>query len=116
MAEVPEVTPKMEISGYAGTRSTAVKAVQAAHYQPMADKGPAASLEAQVKNQAEAANSFLQRMNVRLRFNVDANSNSVLIMIVDTVNGEVIRTVPPEYFMKATQAVTQKGIILDEDV
>ena len=84
---------------------------------------PAAGLPAggsgEVETQAQCVNETLRRLDVRLRFEVDKRSEDVRILVVDGGTGEVIRKVPPDYFLKAASAAADtsvaRGLIMDEN-
>ena len=59
------------------------------------------------------AERMLQGCDVALRFRFERGDDSVRILVVDRNTGEVIRTIPPEYF---TAAVGLKGLVLDENL
>jgi len=79
-----------------------------------------AEAAATVEQRASVVNQMLQLMDVSVRFRIEDDSQLVRIEVVDVNTGEIIRTVPPDYFLRATQALAtmtgMKGLILDEDV
>ena len=74
---------------------------------------------AQIAQQVASVNAILRNLDVALRFRVEEGSNTVQVQVLDKSTGEVIRSIPPEYFMKAAAAAAAsgtKGLILDESV
>ncbi len=73
---------------------------------------------AEVSGRVEAVNSFMSALDVDLRFELFRDSGSLVIFVVDGTTGDVIRRIPPEYFLQATLDLTgvarRAGIILDE--
>jgi len=60
-----------------------------------ADEAKASSLE-EVKSAAAKGNSILQATNRNLEFQVDASTKKVVVKIIDSSNGEVVRQIPSE--------------------
>jgi uncharacterized FlaG/YvyC family protein len=73
---------------------------------------------AAVQARVEAVNAFMSSVNVDLRFDVSDRAGSMVIFVVDGTTGDVIRRIPPEYFLQATLDLTgaarSAGVILDE--
>ena len=84
-----------------------------------ARQAPAGAGYAEVAQRVASVNGMLRSLDVSLRFRVDQASDAVRILVVDKSTGEVIRSIPPDYFMKAAAAAAAsgtKGLILDENV
>lgn len=66
---------------------------------------------------AAAVNRLLENMDVKLRFRVEQDSGTVKILVVDGRSGQVVRTVPPEYFSRVSAPAAASGttgIVIDE--
>lgn len=70
--------------------------------QSQPDESVARAAEA-VAAQVELVNETLRNMSVRLRFQVSKENHTVVILILDAETGELIRKIPPDYFVTATQ-------------
>ncbi len=71
-----------------------------------------------IQARVEAVNAFMSSVNVDLRFDVSGGAGSTVIFVIDGTTGDVIRRIPPEYFLQATIDLTgaarSAGVILDE--
>ena len=87
---------------------------------PPPEADPAAAQAAVARQRSVVVNDMLRVLDVNVRFRVEEDYGLVRIEVVDGNTGEIIRTVPPEYFLRATatlpRAIGTKGLILDEDV
>jgi len=73
----------------------------------------AGSLEAPVR----AVNRRFASLGVHLRFQVSRDDREVVILVIDEQTGDVVKTVPPDYFMRATGRAPQaagRGLLVDE--
>jgi uncharacterized FlaG/YvyC family protein len=81
-----------------------------------AEADAAAKSEAQA--QVRLANEAMAQLNVDLRFRVEGRS--VVIYVLDGESGHVIRSVPPDYFLKAAAGLGggagMPGVLVDEGV
>ena len=87
----------------------------AAGYRQEADPGGAsAGLRVEVLNEA------LARLNVRLRFKLVEAPGATHILVVDARTGEVIKEIPPDYFLGASSGLAEEaramGLLIDEGV
>lgn len=71
-----------------------------------------------VKNATDTANSYLQAVNRNLEFKVDSSTQEVVVKVVDSANGKVVRQIPSEEiltFIKRLQELDgQNGSILQD--
>jgi uncharacterized FlaG/YvyC family protein len=103
----------------ASGRWAAAMAVGAARGSPgRAEQADAGADGAQIAQRIASVNGILRILDVGLRFRVDEGADVVRIQVVDKSTGEAIRSIPPEYFMKAAAMAASgtKGLILDESV
>jgi len=73
----------------------------------------AGSLEARVR----AVNRQFASLGVHLRFHLSRDDREVVILVIDEQTGDVVKTVPPDYFMRATGGAPQaagQGLLVDE--
>lgn len=71
-----------------------------------------------VKNVTDTANPYLQAVNRNLEFKVDSSTQEVVVKVVDSANGKVVRQIPSEEiltFIKRLQELDgQNGSILQD--
>jgi uncharacterized FlaG/YvyC family protein len=122
MVEVNGVGPEGEIPSINGrsARATEAAAARASGGEAASAGAARAQLAQEIAARASVVNQALRNMDVRVQFQVERDAKNIKILVVDGETGDVIRKVPPDYFMKATAAATDdagvKGIILDEAV
>jgi uncharacterized FlaG/YvyC family protein len=123
MAGVQRTGTEAELSAAMGLAAAAGGATDAgAKAHPARDTGPSggAVTRGAVEPRVNTINAALKSMNVSLSFKIEENTGTVRIIVVDRETGEVIRTIPPDYFMRATAdfnaAAGSKGLILDEGI
>ena len=72
----------------------------------------------EVKSAAKEVNSMLQAVNRNLEFKVDDSTNKLVVKIVDSKSGEVVRQIPSEdvlVFMKRMQELEgNQGSVLQD--
>lgn len=65
----------------------------------------------------DLVNSNLQAWSTGLRFNVDEDTQRVVISIVDSSTGEVLRTVPSDAVLRVAKMIVQlQGSLVDTKV
>ena len=68
----------------------------------------------QLDDTIEELNQRMQAWSTGLRFSVDEDAQRVVVSIVDTASGEVIRTVPSDAVLKVAKMIVQlQGQIVD---
>ena len=109
--------PSEGVPAAAGSKAPAARAakVAAADGAPQGMPG-----HGEVLGRLETVNSFMAALKVDLRFELLEDSGALIILVLDGTTGDVIRRIPPEYFLQATLDLTgtasRAGIILDEGV
>ena len=62
-----------------------------------------------------AANDLLARMNIKLDFNLDKQTEEIVVKIRNKENNEVIRQIPPEEMLELAKRMEEmSGILLDQ--
>lgn len=91
-----------------GSASAEVAAVAT---DPSAVQQPSA---AQLKTAVEKINSVLRQANRNLEFSVDDETKRVVVKVVDTETGELIRQLPSEETLAISRAIgeIQRGLLL----
>ena len=65
----------------------------------------------------EDVNATLVQAGVHLRFQLSRDDDEVVILVVDSRTGDVLKEVPPEYFLRGVEAFAEaagRGLLLDE--
>ena len=60
-----------------------------------------------VSKALEAINASMQAWSTGMRFDLDEDSQRIVITIVDNASGEVLRTVPTEAVLRVAHMITQ---------
>jgi flagellar protein FlaG len=68
--------------------------------------------EAQAQQAAQDLTSYAQQMRRGIRFSVDKASGRIVIKVIDTQSGAVIRQIPPEEVLALSQDLGQGGGVL----
>jgi flagellar protein FlaG len=69
---------------------------------------------AQLKQAAEAVNQQIQATVPNLRFSVDDDTGKMVVRIVDTATGDVIRQVPSEELLAISRSIDRlQGLLLN---
>jgi len=93
------------------------KLVEPAEHSRTVGKAPSAAKEepaAKLEEAVEKMNELLQVFKHALQFEV-VKPNRIVVRLVDTETGDVIRQVPPEQLLKAFYRMEEAiGILLDE--
>ncbi len=61
----------------------------------------------EVKKAAEKLNSTLQIVNTKLQVNIDSETGKIVVKLVNSENGEVIREIPPESILKLSARIAE---------
>lgn len=89
-------TPRQELPGSGQT------------LPPPADSG-------EVKQAVSRLNSYVQNLRRDLQFRVDEDSNRVIVTVVDSESGEVIRQIPSDEVLAVAQNLQHAhGLLVDE--
>ncbi|CEP68885.1 Flagellar protein FlaG protein [Moorella glycerini] len=68
-------------------------------------------LESSVKQ----INTATELFNIKIRFKLDHENDEIYVLVIDTLEGKVIRRIPPENILKiANQMQYIVGLLLDE--
>jgi len=68
-----------------------------------------------LQKQTEKLNRIMDIFSRKIRFFVDSKENKVVIKIIDSRSGEVIRQIPPEKMINFVNRInTMIGFVLDE--
>jgi flagellar protein FlaG len=71
----------------------------------------------QVQEAAEEANEALVRRHVSLSFRVDDKSDCVVVQVIESDSGKVIRQIPPdEVLAMRSRLADMTGLIVDREV
>lgn len=71
---------------------------------------------AQLKNAVETLNKVMQQSNQNLEFSVDADTDKVVVRMVDTSTGQLIRQFPSEETLAISRGIEefQQGMLLKQ--
>ena len=73
-----------------------------------------AGLSQLVRARADAVNRALANLDARLRFLVE-EADEVRILVIEGETGRLIRKIPPDYFLRATEGLSESpGLLFDE--
>lgn len=97
----------------ASTDSTPAKAAPA-ELPPATAKPPPSIV--QLQRLIESMNKAVQKNNSSLEFSIDSNSERVLVKLIDTSTGEVIRQIPSQETLAIAQSIEQmqQGLLLNK--
>jgi len=73
--------------------------------------------EAAVVQAAERLNKTAEAFSTQLRFSVHRATNEIMVKVVDSKSGEIIREIPPEKILDAVARMQETlGLLLDAKV
>ena len=76
---------------------------------------PPAATSSEVKEAVSRLNNYVQNLRRDLQFRVDENSDRVIVTVVDSESGEVIRQIPSEEVLAVAQNLQQAhGLLVNE--
>jgi flagellar protein FlaG len=98
-------------AGSTELRSSASKARPEPQPRPVSEPSPQ-----QVKQAAESINRVVKQSSSNLEFSFDASSRKLVVRMVDTETGELIRQVPSEVVLAIAESIEQyqKGLLLNQ--
>lgn len=101
-----------------GVSSADGKAVAESDGSAAAKKPSAQQTLKAVKNATDTANPYLQAVNRNLEFKVDSSTKEVVVKVVDSANGKVVRQIPSEeilsFIKRLKELDGQNGSILQD--
>lgn len=62
-----------------------------------------------VKQAATSMNNYFQSIQRDLEFSVDEELNQVVVKVIDTASGELIRQIPEETFLELARRLNHEG-------
>jgi len=100
----------------------AARAHSAAHTEPkvvvdtQAHNVPQQPSAAELKNAVETLNKAMQQSNQNLEFSVDTDTKKVVVKMVDTSTGQLIRQFPSEETLAISRGIEQfqQGLLLKQ--
>lgn len=73
--------------------------------------------EGKVRQATERLNKMVEAFNTQLRFSVHKGTGEIMVKVVDSKTGDVIREIPPEKVLDAVARMEETlGILLDARV
>jgi flagellar protein FlaG len=110
------------LSNVAGTVATSVSAqsrptgrTDAPTASDQSAPGPAASVE-EARDAVETINRHLEAAAQNLRFSVDDATGKMVVRVVDTSTGEVIRQVPNEELLAISRSIDRlQGVLFHQE-
>lgn len=82
-----------------------------------AQKGPQQAEPKQLDDTLEELNQRMQAWSTGLKFSMDEDAQRLVVSIVDTTTGDVIRTVPSDAVLKVAKMIVQmQGQMVDTKV
>lgn len=76
---------------------------------------PPTASSGEVKQAVSRLNDYVQNLRRDLQFRVDEERNRVVVTVVDSESGEVIRQIPSEEVMAVAHSLEQaQGLLLNE--
>jgi len=84
-----------------------------------AQDAPQQTSSLQLKAAVESINQVMRQSNKNLEFSFDSDTNRVIVKMVDTESGELIRQIPSESALAIARAIDQfqqlqHGLLLDQ--
>jgi flagellar protein FlaG len=68
----------------------------------------------EVENTVDALNEVFEQANVSVRYKVDADTDDVVVMLIDRNTDEVLRQIPPEQILKMRHRLEElMGLLFD---
>jgi flagellar protein FlaG len=98
-------------AGSLEARSGVPKPPPEPHTRPVSEPSPQ-----QVKQAAESINRVVKQSSSNLEFSFDASSRKLVVRMVDTETGELIRQVPSDVVLAIAESIEQyqKGLLLTQ--
>jgi len=99
--------PDMRAHGAAPAKTVAETPVQTAPQQPSAEE---------LKSAVAVINQAMQQANQALEFSVDTDTHKVVVKMVDTSTGQLIRQYPTEETLAISRGIEQlqQGLLLKQ--
>lgn len=70
-----------------------------------------------VRNLVEKLNSYISSLNDSVKFSYSEDAKALIVKVVDSKTGQVIRQIPPEELIKLEASLAQSiGIIFNKEV
>ena len=111
------IAPATQVNGSAGSSGTPRVAAQSPPPQT-AQVAAASSSQSSVHvamNAARQINDFLKSSSAGLEFKVDSSSKRVVVRIVDSETGQVIRQIPTEEMLAIAQSLERvPGVLIEQ--
>lgn len=107
------IEPARENVARSSAERPAVKPVEAVSEVPVV---PAQTDRKELNNVVTKMNSAAQLFNQRLQFKV-MEGNRIIVKVIDSTSGEVLREIPPEKLVEAFQSMEEHlGLLFDRKV
>ena len=112
----------MKIQG-THTDGIKIRAISRSQYNPLSNEILDKKLEKdsfhpsvkETSSLVEKANSILFKNNTRLKFDINSESEKVIVRIIDDETGEVLKEIPDEDFVEMMHKLCEiAGIFVDE--
>lgn len=114
VSQVTPITPAAEVQGEPDRQARQGVDTAAAHRA--ARGGAQASEPADLAAAVEEINVFLLGVPTQLQFRIDDDSGVVVVSIVDSESGEVLRQTPPNEVLGIAQRIRESGFGLLDSV
>ncbi|MDD5300353.1 MAG: flagellar protein FlaG [Gallionella sp.] len=113
VAQTSEIAGNSALGIVTSAKSVSTGSVSA-KLPPAAAKQPPSIV--QLQRLIESMNKTMQQNNSSLEFSVDGNSERVLVQLIDTSTGEVIRQIPSKEILAIAQSIEQmqQGLLLNK--
>lgn len=98
-------------AGPVDMRAGASRSAPEPQLRPLSEPSPQ-----QVKQAAESINRVVKQSSSSLEFSFDASSRKLVVRMVDTETGELIRQVPSDVVLAIAESIEQyqKGLLLSQ--
>ena len=105
--------PDMRAHGAAPAKTVAETPIQTAPQQPSTPQQPSAE---ELKSAVAVINQAMQQANQALEFSVDTDTHKVVVKMVDTSTGQLIRQYPTEETLAISRGIEQlqQGLLLKQ--
>lgn len=98
LPDAPAPAAVVDAVAHAASDAAAVKQVQTATQQPSAE---------QLQTAINTVNRSLKNSNQNVQFSLDADTNKMVVRMVDAETGEVIRQVPSDAVLAIARSIDQ---------
>lgn len=120
-AQANEVAGSGAVGSVVASKPASASSVQAkvkpveVELPPVAAKQPPSIV--QLQRLIDGMNKAMQQSNSSLEFSMDSSSKKIMVRLIDTTTGDIIRQIPSEEMLAISQSIEkmQQGLLLNKN-